>query len=34
MEEQKAKNLYRALINDQKNIFYAIGRKSQNIFVS
>ena len=23
MDEQKAKNLYRALINDQKSIFYA-----------
>ena len=26
MDEQKAKNLYRALINDQKSIFYATDR--------
>ena len=26
MDEQKAKNLYRVLINDQKSIFYATDR--------
>ena len=26
MDEQKAKNLYSALINDQESIFYAIDR--------
>ena len=31
MDEQKAKNLYRALINDQKSIFYATDRFTKSL---
>ena len=31
MNERKAKNLYRALINDQKGIFYATGRVTKGL---
>ena len=31
MEEQKAKNLYRALINDQRSIFYATDRVTKGL---
>ena len=31
MVEQKAKNLYRALINDQKSIFYVTDRVTKDL---
>ena len=31
MDEQKAKNLYWVLINDQKNIFYATDRVTKGL---
>ena len=31
MDKQKAKNLYRALITDQKSIFYAIDRVTKGL---
>ena len=31
MNEQKANNLYRALVTDQKNIFYAMGRVTKDL---
>ena len=34
MNEQKAQNLYRALINDQKDIFYATGRVTKGLIKS